>query len=163
MNTLTTNQAIAAGGIVGASLATFGILAVAIYVLFIIAWWKIFTKAGEKGWKSIIPIYNIYVYCRIIGINFWIYAFGIPVALSVITSIAAGGQVDASNPSTLVTILSFLSLGYAIFLAIYEAIKLGNAFKKSTGFKVGLVLLTNIFLLILAFGDSKYHKAETKK
>lgn len=163
MNTLTTNQAIAAGGIVGASLATFGILAVAIYVLFIIAWWKIFTKAGEKGWKSIIPIYNIYVYCRIIGINFWIYAFGIPVALSVLTSIAAGGQVDASNPSTLVTILSFLSLGYAIFFAIYEAIKLGNAFKKSTGFKVGLVLLTNIFLLILAFGDSKYHKAETKK
>ena len=163
MNSLTTNQAIAAGGIVGASLATIGIFGLAIYILFIIAWWKIFTKAGEKGWKSIIPIYNIYVYCRIIGINFWIYAFGIPVALSIITSIAAGGQVDTSNPSTLVVILSFLSLGYAIFLAIYEAIKLGDAFKKGTGFKVGLVLLTNIFLLILAFGNSKYHKVEAKK
>lgn len=162
MNTLTTNQAIAAGGIVGASLATFGIIGLAVYILFIVAWWKIFTKAGEKGWKSIIPIYNIYIYCRIIGINFWIYAFGIPVALSVITSIAAGGQANAAQPSTLVTILSFLSLGYAIFLAIYEAIKLGDAFKKSTGFKVGLVLLTNIFLLILAFGESKYHKPATK-
>ena len=78
------------------------------------------------------------------------------VALSVITSIAAGGQVNAAQPSTLVTILSFLSLGYAIFLAIYEAIKLGDAFKKGTGFKVGLVLLPNIFLLILAFGSAKY-------
>ncbi|MBQ3294077.1 hypothetical protein IJG96_03045 [Candidatus Saccharibacteria bacterium] len=140
-----------------------GIFMIAIYILFIVAWWKLFVKAGEKGWKSLIPIYNIYVYCRIIGINFWIYAFGIPVALSVITSIAAGGQVNAAQPSTLVTIRSVLTLVYAIFFAIYEAIKLGDAFKKGTGFKVGLVLLPNIFLLILAFGSAKYHKVEAKK
>lgn len=163
MQTLTQNQALAAGGILGGFIASMGIFMIAIYILFIVAWWKLFVKAGEKGWKSLIPIYNIYVYCRIIGINFWIYAFGIPVALSVITSIAAGGQVNAAQPSTLVTILSFITLGYAIFFAIYEAIKLGDAFKKGTGFKVGLVLLPNIFLLILAFGSAKYHKVEAKK
>ena len=30
-------------------------------VISIVTLWKIFTKAGEKGWKAIIPFYNIYV------------------------------------------------------------------------------------------------------
>ena len=30
-----------------------------IAIISIIAMFKIFTKAGEAGWKSIIPIYNI--------------------------------------------------------------------------------------------------------
>ena len=30
-------------------------------VISIITLWKIFTKAGEKGWKAIIPFYRIYV------------------------------------------------------------------------------------------------------
>ena len=160
--TLTQNQALAAGGILGGMLATVGIVAIAIYILFIVAWWKLFTKAGEAGWKSIIPIYNIYIYCRIIGLNFWIYAFGIPIALSVLTLISTGGKTDVATPSTFTTILSFIALFYSIFLAIYEAILLGRAFKKSTGFKVGLVLLPNIFLLILAFGASKYAKPAKK-
>lgn len=33
---------------------------------------------------------------------------------------------------------------------------LGKAFNKSTGFCIGLILLTPIFLAILAFGDEKY-------
>ncbi|MBR2587320.1 hypothetical protein IKE71_03035 [Candidatus Saccharibacteria bacterium] len=161
MQTLTTNQAIAAGGVLGGMLATFGIFILAVYILFIIAWWKLFTKAGEKGWKSLIPIYNVYVYCRIIDINFWIYAFGIPFALGLLSGIAGTGATNG-QPSTFALIVSFISLGYAIFFAIYEAIKLGNAFKKGTGFKVGLVLLPNIFLLILAFGSSKYTKPVKK-
>ena len=28
------------------------------YIPQVIAYWKIFTKAGEEGWKSIIPIYK---------------------------------------------------------------------------------------------------------
>ena len=33
----------------------------------IVALWKIFTKAGEPGWKSIIPIYNIIMLLKIVG------------------------------------------------------------------------------------------------
>jgi hypothetical protein len=33
--------------------------------------WKIFEKAGEKGWKSIIPIYNIYIFFKIVNIPPW--------------------------------------------------------------------------------------------
>ena len=37
----------------------------------IAAWWKIFTKAGQTGWACIIPIYNLYVWCKIVGRPWW--------------------------------------------------------------------------------------------
>ena len=37
----------------------------------IAAWWKIFTKAGQPGWACIIPIYNLYVWCKIVGRPWW--------------------------------------------------------------------------------------------
>ncbi|MBR5388963.1 signal peptidase I [Candidatus Saccharibacteria bacterium] len=123
-------------------LAVYSVVAIAIYILFIVAWWKIFTKAGEKGWKSLIPIYNVYILCRIIDINFWIYVLAIPFGLGLLAG--------------LVPALSIVAALYSLFLVIFIAIKLGDAFGKSTGFKVGLVLLSGIFYLILAFGDSKY-------
>lgn len=163
--TLTQNQALGAGAVVGGVFATVWIFAIALWVLLIVAWWKLFTKAGEAGWKSIIPIYNIYVFCKIIGINFWIYCLAIPVVLGILLGVTAGSAVNtiSTNPNASFGAVSGLGLvslilvyGYAIFFDIYTAIKLGNAFKKGSGFKVGLVLLPNIFLLILAFGASKY-------
>ena len=50
---------------------TVTIIYIAICVLFIIAMWKLFTKAGEKGWKSIIPIYNSYIFVKIADGNGW--------------------------------------------------------------------------------------------
>ncbi len=45
--------------------------ALIVTVLLIIAMWKIFTKAGESGWKSIIPVYNLYILCKIADGNGW--------------------------------------------------------------------------------------------
>ena len=44
---------------------------VLIYVLVVAGWWMIFQKAGEAGWKSIIPIWNILVLLRIVGREWW--------------------------------------------------------------------------------------------
>jgi hypothetical protein len=44
---------------------------VAIIVLVVAGFWCVFTKAGEAGWKSIIPIWNIVVTLRIIGRPWW--------------------------------------------------------------------------------------------
>jgi hypothetical protein len=50
-----------------------------IWVLVIISFWKIFEKAGKKGWESIIPIYNILMLLEIIGKPWWwILLFLIP-------------------------------------------------------------------------------------
>jgi len=40
-------------------------------ILMIAACWKIFTKAGQPGWASIIPIYNWYILCKIVGRSGW--------------------------------------------------------------------------------------------
>lgn len=58
----------AAAGIFG---GVFMIVWLAVVVLLIAAWWKIFTKAGKPGWASIVPIYNIIVFLEIVGRPLW--------------------------------------------------------------------------------------------
>ena len=42
-----------------------------IFIIMIAAMWRVFEKAGEAGWKSIIPIYNLYVLVLIAGKPGW--------------------------------------------------------------------------------------------
>ena len=46
--------------------AVYVVCLLVVYVLLVIADWKIFSKAGEEGWKSLIPIYNMYILFKII-------------------------------------------------------------------------------------------------
>ena len=39
----------------------------------IVALWKVFTKANEAGWASIIPLYNTYVLFKITWGNGWYF------------------------------------------------------------------------------------------
>src|SRR5438105_9732048 len=47
------------------------IVGLLIALLMIVAMWKVFTKAGQPGWASIIPIYNLYIWCKIVGRPAW--------------------------------------------------------------------------------------------
>ena len=49
----------------------FWICEIAITVLIVVAMWKIFSKAGQPGWAAIIPIYNLFVWCKIVGRPAW--------------------------------------------------------------------------------------------
>ncbi|HEX5489930.1 MAG TPA: DUF5684 domain-containing protein [Candidatus Udaeobacter sp.] len=42
-----------------------------VMILMIAACWKIYTKAGQPGWACIIPIYNLYIWCKIVGRPAW--------------------------------------------------------------------------------------------
>lgn len=125
----------ALGGIMGvfAGFAMFMIVFSAIIgILTIIANWKVFTKAGEKGWKSLIPIYNVVTLFRVAGLSGWCVL----------------GYLAAIIP----VIGPFIALG----LTIYLMINLAKAFGKDGGFAVGLILLNTIFIMILAFGSAEY-------
>lgn len=52
-----------------------------LFILLIIASvWKVFTKAGQAGWKSLIPFYNLFVLLQIAGCpSWWLLMFFIPV------------------------------------------------------------------------------------
>jgi len=46
-------------------------ICIAIGLIQIISLWRVFEKAGRPGWAAIIPIYNIYVMCKIGGKRGW--------------------------------------------------------------------------------------------
>lgn len=94
-------------------------------VVMVIAYWKIFEKAGEAGWKSLIPIYNIYVMFKITWGNGWMF---------------------------LLLIFPFVN----VVVGLMQLYKLSKSFGHGAGFFFGLWLLSPIFILILAFGSSKY-------
>jgi len=57
----------------------FWICWLAFAILMIAACWKIFTKAGQPGWAAIIPIYNWYILCKIVGRpGWWVILLFIP-------------------------------------------------------------------------------------
>jgi hypothetical protein len=49
----------------------FWIFEIAVTVLMVVSMWKIFSKAGQPGWAAIIPIYNLYIWCKIVGRPWW--------------------------------------------------------------------------------------------
>ncbi len=102
------------------------LIGMVICILVIVAMWKIFTKAGEAGWKAIIPIYNAIVMCQIVGLN--------PLMILLVLIPGVG------------------SLIFSILLAI----NLAKAFGKGGGFIAGLILLAPIFYMILGFGKAQY-------
>lgn len=90
MTTAVLAQSSADTAALGGLLAVFAIFYIAIIVFMIVTGWKIFTKAGEEGWKVIIPIYNYIVALQIVGRPlWWIVLFLIPIANIVVAFIVA--------------------------------------------------------------------------
>ena len=62
----------------------------AIIGVVIAGFWKTFVKAGQPGWASIIPIYNIYILLKIVGKpGWWVLLFFVPVVSLVIAIIVS--------------------------------------------------------------------------
>ena len=155
MEGLAAEEAVLGGAVIGGLFAMALFIIVVFYILLAIACWKIFTKAGEKGWKALIPFYNVYILYKISGISFWTWC--------VIPAIIAGIFSSLSeNGGDLQALWGLLYFIVVIVMDIKIAVALAKSFGKGTGFTVGLVLFPNIFQLILGFGSSKYvgHKYE---
>ena len=103
-----------------------------VWVIQVIGMWKTFTKAGQAGWKCLIPIYNLVILFRVAKISSW---FVLGYLAGVIPVVGA-----------------FVVLA----LNIYLAINLSKAFGHGGGFAVGLFFLQPLFICILGFGKSEY-------
>ena len=116
-----------------AALATAYILVVLpILLILVVASWKIFTKAGQPGWAILIPVYNIYVYTKVLSRPKWwilLYFFAI---------------------------VPFVGSFAVLFVSIIDSFRLAKLFGKAPVFGVGLLLLPFIFYSILAFGSAEY-------
>ena len=72
--------------------STVSIVYLAVLVLQIVALWKVFIKAGQPGWASIIPFYNFYVLLVIAEKpGWWLVLMFIPLVHIVITILMSLG------------------------------------------------------------------------
>src|SRR4051812_37128390 len=56
------------GGVAG---ILFPLFFVALSIFLVAAYWKLYEKAGQPGWGVLIPIYNVYLLCKIVGRPGW--------------------------------------------------------------------------------------------
>jgi ABC-type sulfate transport system permease subunit len=103
-----------------------GLFGLVIAVVVIVGMWKIFVKAGEPGWAAIIPIYNLYIICKITAKPIW----------------------------WLLLLVLCPPVGFVI--GILLTVELAKCFGKGVGFAVGMILLPYIFYPVLGFSDAAY-------
>ena len=95
-------------------------------ILAVVGCWRVFSKAGQHGWATFIPIYRDVVLYRIAwGSGFFVLLTLIPV------------------------------VGWWI-LPLVTSYKLARAYGKGFGFTLGLWFFPGIFYLALGLGKSRY-------
>ncbi len=104
----------------------YAIILIAIVTILIISMWKLFVKAGQPGWASIVPIYNFWVLCDMVFNNniMWFIFIFIP-------------------------FLNFVSM-------IAMMIGMAKTFGKGTGFAILTIFFYIVTFPILAFGKATY-------
>lgn len=127
--------------VVGGLLIFLIIIAIAAAVFMIIAYWKLFKKAGKNGWEAIVPYYNTWILNEIAGAH-WLWFIAL---------IVGSAGMTAEDPG-----LRSMAGAVVILADIVVGINIAKKFGKSTGFGVLCVLLPFIGYPILAFGSAKY-------
>jgi hypothetical protein len=104
-----------------------GIVALVIYfaiiIFMIVSMWKMFAKAGQPGWASLVPILNVYIMLQIAGKpGWWLLLMFIPIVsivISIITSIAIAENFNKGVGFGLG--LAFLPIVFVPILAFSDA------------------------------------------
>ena len=108
---------------------TYGVIGFIVYVITVIALWKVFTKAGHAGWLAIIPIVNLFVLTKIAGFSYWLGLLYLIPIVNIILHIFVALRVGKGFGK---------GVGFSIFL---------------------LWLFSFIGYLILGFGSDTYDKS----
>jgi hypothetical protein len=120
-------------------------------IILIIALWKAFTKAGEAGWKAIIPIYHTYIEYKIAGMKNWFW-YGLLIAF--IIWIIAAFIPDQQQ------LLTNIACAIVWIIYIVVTFKFARKFGWGVFTSILFVLFYPICILILGFGNSKYEWKE---
>ena len=123
------------------------------YIFVIIGYFKIYKKANEKGWKALIPFYNIYILYKI----FWkIKYFMFLLIIYFICIFITGFIYSQELFELLMFILTLITLYHRIILSI----RISRSFKKNIFWSLGIIFLPYLFVIILGFNRTKYIKFE---
>ncbi len=136
------------------------LIALAFGIVTLIAHWKLFEKAGEPGWKAIIPYYNTFKLAQIatgsnlvgwllIGLSagYLVLSVGMQIAMAFL---------DSDNTSFMIFMLFFylatmvMSLGVA-GLSGYTHFMLGKSFGKPTVWNVLMIFFSPFLTIAMGF------------
>lgn len=109
-------------------------VSLAITIVYLIALWRIFAKAGEAGWKALIPIYNYYIILKIVGRpGWWLVLLLLPIVNIIVLLLVAVDLAKSFGKSDVfgvVAVWLFTIIGYMI-LGFGKANYVGPAAAKS--------------------------------
>ncbi len=147
--------------LIGSSLAIGILIFIFIFLLIIIASsiveiigkWKLFKKAGKKGWEAIIPYYNTWTLVEISGCKWW---FIFIIIGSSLISVNFNYNI---NETTNISINSLDLIGSAInfFGMLCINYNISKKCNKDMSYAIGLTILPFIFYPMLGFGKSKFN------
>ncbi len=113
------------------------IITLILLLVSIIGLWGVFQKAGEPGWKILIPVYNLYIWVKITGKPLWWIIF---------------------------LLVPYINL-FMVMLLLVELLKGFN--RDTIGAQVLCILFPFVYLPILGFGKAIYlypeHRPKLKK
>lgn len=163
----------AAGGVIGATIGIVMAFSIVFYVLTIIATWRILKKAGQPGWKCLIPIYNVYMLYKIVGMPGWFWGLLLVNILLIIVMnfdhtlgyfIGDANQPTFDAGAHIPTVIALAVAGIVSLCGgILYAWRTSKAFGHGVGFFLGLFFLQPLFWLIIGFGKSKYNKKAIRR
>lgn len=128
------------------------ISALVAWVISIIPMWRLFEKAGQPGWKAIIPVYSSYMLYKI---SWKPSMFFITLILGIVASIL----LQLNDYMALAVIGVIINIAVMVLGILFNH-KISKSFGHGVGFTVGLIFLSLIFSYILAFGSSEYQGAQ---
>lgn len=132
--------------VLGGLLIVILLVVLAVAVVLLIGKWKFYTKAGQAGWKAIIPFYSDYVLaCDIAGLKWWWFLILlVPTILSILN--VEGALVTLGN---LVQLFGFANVAF----------NLSKKLNKSTGWVVATTLFSGLMLAIEGYSKANNFNA----
>ena len=126
------------------------IISLVIETLKLIGTWKMLTKAGESGWKSLIPFYNQWTLCKVAGISpYWVLEMIIVSMLNAVLNGILGSPVISG-------ILSLIVYANTIYFWVILSISLAKSFGKDTGFGLATFFFSFITYPMMGMGSATY-------
>ena len=142
-------------------------VALILWVLGVVALWKVFQKANIEGWKSLIPFYNDYLlfkiakrtnlfitYIAVYIINIAAASYFAKAAMDVFSGDTFSGAVSIGIGS----IVILVTWAFLIIIRISLSKGIVENFTVESWYFWGLVFIPKIFLIIMGFSEEVQYK-----
>ncbi|MDO4862540.1 MAG: DUF5684 domain-containing protein [Ruminococcus sp.] len=170
---MSTNEGMALAGLGVFFVIIFGfimLIALVIVIVNFVAMWKLFEKAGEAGWKAIIPIYNTIIMSKIatgnykLGIASLCCSLGYSVCMGIANTLNAIASSGSDSSLAILSLISLplsllsmvLSLGMAVLNGYFHYI-FTESYGKETIWCVLSIFFGPIVFLIMGFDKNTYY------